>query len=179
MRGAAIGTLFAEFTVCALQTIAVRKKLLILNYFKICILFIFNRLIICCHTHISDVVETSNIIKTETGATADSVDIDLESYVSMNFWGFLVQEGCAPAYLDVLEQELVDFFENTVPSNPLKAEYLLPIHIGGLLREGKVTVKVLSVTYKEDKETVVESFKKLIADGVYQEELYSDLKWKR
>ena len=31
------------------------------------------------------------------------------------------------------------------------------------------------VTYKEDKESVVKSFKKLIADGVYPEELYSDL----
>lgn len=31
------------------------------------------------------------------------------------------------------------------------------------------------VTYKEDKEFVVNSFKKLIADGVYKENLYSDL----
>ena len=31
------------------------------------------------------------------------------------------------------------------------------------------------VTYKEDKAVVVESFKKLIRDGVYAEELYSDL----
>ena len=45
-----------------------------------------------------------------------------------------------------------------------------------------IQVKVLEtkdnwfgVTYKEDKAAVVESFKKLIADGVYQEELYSDL----
>lgn len=51
-----------------------------------------------------------------------------------------------------------------------------------MLRDGKCTVKVLEtkdnwfgVTYKEDKAAVVESFKKLIADGVYQEELYSDL----
>ena len=29
--------------------------------------------------------------------------------------------------------------------------------------------------YKEDKEAVVQSFKKLIEDGVYREELYSDL----
>lgn len=134
------------------------------------------------HTHIIDVVETSNIIKMETGAAADGVDIDSESYVPMNFWGFPAKEGCTPAYLDVLEQDFVDFFKNTVPSNPLKAEYLLPTHIGGLLREGKVTVKVLEttdkwfgVTYKEDREVVVENFKKLIADSVYQEELYSDL----
>lgn len=31
------------------------------------------------------------------------------------------------------------------------------------------------VTYKEDKESVIQSFKKLIEDGVYKEELYSDL----
>lgn len=35
--------------------------------------------------------------------------------------------------------------------------------------------KWFGVTYKEDKEIVVESFKKLITYGVYQEELYSDL----
>lgn len=63
-----------------------------------------------------------------------------------------------------------------------KGEYLLPTHIGGLLRDEKYTMKVLEtkdkwfgVTYKEDKEAVVQSFKKLIADGVYREELYSDL----
>ena len=138
------------------------------------------------HTHITDVVETSNIIKTiengKVGAQADGEILDPESYVSMNFWGFPAKEGSAPAYLDILEKGFVDFFKNTVPSNPLKAEYLLPTHIGGLLRENKITVKVLEttdkwfgVTYKEDKEMVVESFKKLIDDGVYQEDLYSDL----
>ena len=35
--------------------------------------------------------------------------------------------------------------------------------------------KWFGVTYKEDKESVVQSFKKLIDDGVYGEELYSDL----
>lgn len=111
------------------------------------------------------------------------MDIDPEAYVSMNFWGFPAREGYAPTYLDVLKQDFIYFFEDTVPSNPLKAEYLLPTHIGGLLREGKITVKILEtadkwfgVTYKEDKETVVESFKKLITDGVYEEDLYSDLK---
>lgn len=134
------------------------------------------------HTHIIDVIETSNIIKTDDGAEADGVKLNPESYVSMNFWGFPAKESCAPAYLDVLEQGFQDFFEKDVPANPLKAEYLLPTHIGGLLREGKCTVKVLEtkdrwfgVTYKEDKEAVVESFKKLISDGVYREELYSNL----
>lgn len=63
----------------------------------------------------------------------------------------------------------------------MKAEYLLPTHIGGSLHKYQVTVKVLEtadmwfgVTYKEDKETVVGSLKKLIVDGGYREELYSD-----
>ena len=134
------------------------------------------------HTHIVDILETSNIIKTADGAEADGVKLDPDSYVSMNFWGFPAKEGCAPAYLDVLEKDFVEFFKNTVPGNPLKAEYLLPIHIGGLLRENKCTVKVLEtkdkwfgVTYKEDKEDVVNSFKELIKSGVYKEKLYDDI----
>ena len=63
------------------------------------------------------------------------------------------------------------------------AEYLLPIYIDELLQAGKVSVKVLDshdkwfgVTYKEDKDYVVESFGKLIDAGVYAEDLFSDLK---
>ena len=134
------------------------------------------------HTHIVDIIETPNIIKTENGAEADGVALDPESYVSMNFWGFPAKPGCKPAYLAVLEKDFVEFFEKTVPENPLKAEYLLPIHIGGLLEQNKCSVKVLEskdkwfgVTYKEDKEAVVKSFKELISNGVYKEDLYSDL----
>ena len=126
--------------------------------------------------NLTEVVETKNIAKTATGAETDGVAVDVNSLVSMNMWGL------TPDFLDVLEQGFKDFFENDVKANPLKAEYLLPTHIGGLLRDGKYTVKVLEtkdkwfgVTYKEDKEAVVQSFKKLIEDGVYKEELYSDL----
>lgn len=34
--------------------------------------------------------------------------------------------------------------------------------------------KWFGVTYKEDKAAVMENFRKLISDGVYKEELYSD-----
>lgn len=132
--------------------------------------------------HVVDVVETSNIVKTADGAEADGVALDPNSYVSMNFWGFPAKEGCKPAYLDVLEKDFIKFFEETVPGNPLKAEYLLPIHIGGMLQADKCTVSVLEtkdkwfgVTYKEDKEAVVNSFKELINNGVYEKDLYSDL----
>ena len=46
-----------------------------------------------------------------------------------------------------------------------------------------MTVKVLEtqdkwfgVTYKEDKDSVVESFKKLIEEGVYKEKLFDDVR---
>ena len=135
-----------------------------------------------------DVTETGNIVKTvdpgtgAVGAEADGVKLDPESYVSMNFWGFPAREGCDPAFLEVLEKGFGDFFAEAVLDNPMKAEYLLPVLIGGMLREGSCTVEALEtrdrwfgVTYKEDKEMVVESFRRLIADGVYREELYSDL----
>lgn len=139
------------------------------------------------HTHIINVVETSNIVKSvdnngNIGAETDGVKLDPESYVSMNFWGFPAKEDCVPPFLLVLEDEFKTFFVTDVKRNPLKAEYLLPTLIGGMLREKKCTVKVLEtkdkwfgVTYKEDKAAVVQSFGKLIEDGVYREELYSDL----
>ena len=95
----------------------------------------------------------------------------------MNFWGGPAKEGFKPACFDVLEKDFVIFFEKTVPENPLKAEYLLQIYIGGLLKQDKCTVKVLEtkaksfgVTYKENKEA-----KELIDNGVYEQKLYSDL----
>ena len=138
------------------------------------------------HTHVIDVVETSNIVKVvEDGvlkAKTDDTELDINSYVSMNFWGFPAKAGQDPAFLDVLEKHFITFFKEDVVNNPLKAEYLLPTLIGSLLRENKCTVKVLEthdkwfgVTYKEDKPEVVKSFKKLIEEGVYSTDLYSDL----
>lgn len=134
------------------------------------------------HTHVTDVVETKNIIKTADGAEADGVKLDPECYVSMNMWGFPAKEGCDPAFVKVLEDNFVKFFEEEVPENPEKAEYLLPTLIGGLLRKGELTVKVLEtedkwfgVTYKEDKPAVMDSFKDLIDRGIYKRELYLDI----
>lgn len=134
------------------------------------------------HTHLSDVVETRNIMKRGNEVWADGVQLDPESYVSMNMWGFPGREGERPEFMTVLEEEFKTFFREDVPENPMKAEYLLPTLIGGMLRGGKCSVKVLEtndkwfgVTYKEDKAAVAESFLKLIRDGVYGEALYSDL----
>ena len=126
--------------------------------------------------NLTEVVETKNIIKTSDGAEADGIKIDTESLVSMNMWGL------TPAFLETLEEGFKVFFKEEVPENPMKAEYLSPIFIGQLLDQGKMSVKVLKsndtwygMTYKEDVAAVKESFSEMLKDGLYREDLYSDL----
>ena len=122
---------------------------------------------------LTDVLETKDIVKTDNGAMANGKSIDVESLVSMNMWGL------TPKFIELLEIGFVEFFEKH-KDDILTAEYLLPIYIDELLHTGIVSVKVLAtpdkwfgVTYKEDKELVVESFKELIKKGVYKEKLFS------
>ena len=96
--------------------------------------------------------------------------------VSMNMWGL------TPDFLDVLEDGFKEFFEKEVSENPLKSEYLIPIYIGELLKKGKMSVKVLKtndtwygMTYHEDVAAVKDSFKKMLENGVYKADLFSDL----
>lgn len=126
--------------------------------------------------NLTEVVETGNIIKTENGAEADGVTIDTDSLVSMNMWGL------TPDFLEVLEEGFKEFFEKEVVKNPLKAEYLIPTFIGELLEQGKISVKVLrsndtwyGMTYKEDVVSVRDSFNKMLKNGVYKADLFSDL----
>ena len=123
--------------------------------------------------YLTDVVETSGIEKTADGAAVEGKAIDPESLVSMNFWGL------TPEFVKVLEDGFVEFFEKSVPANPLKAEYLLPIYIDELLHADKVSVKVLpthdkwfGVTYREDKPLVVEAIARKTAEGQYPEKLW-------
>lgn len=127
-------------------------------------------------SNLTEVAETKNIVKTADGAQADGVKLDVDSLVSMNMWGL------TPDFVDTLDAGFKEFFEKEVPQNPLKSEYLIPIYIGELLSEGRMAVKVLrtndtwyGMTYKEDVAAVRESFKKMLADGTYKEDLFSDL----
>ena len=127
--------------------------------------------------NLTEVVETKNIVRTATGAEADGVVIDTESLVSMNMWGLTSE------FLDALEEGFKEFFEKEVPGDPLKAEYLIPIFIGELLEQGRMSVKVLKtndtwygMTYHEDVAAVKDSFKKMLENGVYKINLFSDLK---
>ena len=121
-----------------------------------------------------DVVETKNIVPTATGAAAGDMALDLNTHVSMNMWA-LTKE-----FVPVLEKGFDEFLAGM--TDPMKDEYLLPVFIGGLLKQGDVSVKVLEtadqwfgVTYKEDQPSVVASIRALVDSGVYASELYSDL----
>ena len=116
------------------------------------------------------------VVHLADGAEANGVVVDVNSLVSMNMWGL------TPEFLDVLKEGFKEFFEKEVPGNPLKAEYLIPIFIGELLEQGKMSVKVLKtndtwygMTYHEDVAAVKDSFKKMLENGVYKTDLFSDL----
>ena len=126
--------------------------------------------------NLTEIVETKNIVKTADGEEAGGVAVDVNSLVSMNMWGLI------PGFLDVLEKGFKEFFDKEVPSNPLKAEYLIPVFIGELLKQGKMSVKVLKtndtwygMTYHEDIASVKDSFRKMQENGVYKADLFSDL----
>ena len=118
-----------------------------------------------------DIVETHNIEKVDGKAMSDGKEIDLESVVSMNMWGLY------PEIFEILENRF-DAFLSELDHLDLKSEYLLPTIIGDLLKEEKIVVDVLKsedewfgVTYKEDKETVIQSIQQLVKDGAYPNNL--------
>lgn len=126
---------------------------------------------------LTGIEETHNIEKEGVNAVvrndSGTKELDGESPVSMNMWGL------TPEFIDILKTGFDKFLSET-SKDDLKAEYLLPTIIGGLLEEGRLEVKVLKshdqwfgVTYKEDRETVMSAVGKLIEDGIYPSVLYS------
>lgn len=128
------------------------------------------------HGMLTGITETHNIEKDGDRAVIREADkvkaLDADTPVSMNMWGL------TPAFFEILESGFERFLNDT-PAEDLKAEYLLPTIIGDLLMEGKVSVKVLKsedqwfgVTYKEDREAVMNAVRNLVENGVYPSSLY-------
>lgn len=91
----------------------------------------------------------------------------------MNMWGF------TPEILDRLKEQFPDFMSRQVPENPLKAEFLLPRSVDAMIKQGKVTVKILKsadkwygVTYAADKPVVVAALAGLTDQGKYPNGLW-------
>lgn len=124
---------------------------------------------------LTKVQETYEIMKTHNGIESKGEYLDENSIVSMNMWGLNGK------FMEILEEEFKKFF-GKIAGKEETAEFNLPIIVAKLLRKDKIRVKVLKTqdkwfgaTYKEDKEMVMESIARLTEEGLYKEDLYSDL----
>lgn len=107
----------------------------------------------------------------ESGAGYESLDLD--SPVSMNFWGFPL------SFVDRLAGGFAHFLKNLEGLDPLTAEYLLPVLVGGELEAGRAVVQAMlvedawyGVTNKEDKPRVQEALAGLTRQGLYPSPLW-------
>lgn len=125
-----------------------------------------------------DIIESSiEKIDGEIYATPLDYDytfkIDEDQIVSMNMWCF------TPKIFKMLDREFPRFLTTALEENPLKAEFLLPTIVDKMVKNGAVDVQVkattakwLGVTYKEDKESVVNGLKELTERKIYPKSLW-------
>ncbi len=127
--------------------------------------------------HLVDIVERVRIEKRDNKIVyvEDSRVqlLDSSTIVSMNIWGF------SKSILLELKNEFTTFLDEHLKINPLKCEYFLPFVVNKLIQDEKATVHVLKskdkwygVTYKEDKEIVVEAIQKMKDNHLYPEYLW-------
>lgn len=129
--------------------------------------------------YLSDLVERTRIEKFEDGIKFSTDDgkswtqIDENSLVSMNLWGF------TRSFVDEIEKGMGDFLKENLKSNPLKCEYYIPYVVNELLKAKRARVRVLEsqdkwygVTYKEDKEGVVDAIRNMKRSGKYPDVLW-------
>ena len=121
---------------------------------------------------LSSVVETGNVVKTESGVTSDGDNpLDGSEPVSVNMWGF------APKLFDYLNTMFTEFLQEE--GTELKSEFLIPTVINDLIQSGQEAVHVLKsdspwfgVTYKEDKPFVESEIAKMVSAGEYPKKLF-------
>lgn len=122
---------------------------------------------------LSGVQETRNIQLYPDGSLRDlgtGRDLDPDAVVSMNFWGFM------PSIFPVLRRDFERFLR--AAGDDLRAERLLPEMVDDQLREGGLKVSLLSssgqwfgMTYREDREAVAQTLRRLHGSGEYPESL--------
>lgn len=117
-------------------------------------------------------IERNGNAARNTDATGNVTTLSGDEPVSMNMWGF------TPHVFDQLRERFEKFLEGS--AGDLKSECYIPNTVGELVKAGQARVKVLrsidswfGVTYREDRPRVVESIRRLIANGLYPERLWS------
>ena len=129
--------------------------------------------------YLETIVE-SNVIREKDKIIAspldgrDSFEVTDSVSVSMNMFGF------DPSLFSYIEEKMTSFFEANRDSLET-CEFLISDVLTDLIREGRITLKVLGtdakwmgVTYKEDKPSVVSRLNHLIEERVYKEDLWEN-----
>ena len=120
----------------------------------------------------SKVTLKGEIVEGESLETKEKFKVSKDTIASMNFLLF------STSLFKILEDKILEFLEAN-KDNLNDCEFLIPIVLNELLEEKKVKVNVLEtnatwygVTYKEDKEMVVNAINKLIEEGQYNKNLW-------
>ena len=120
----------------------------------------------------SKVTLKGEIVEGESLETKEKFKVSKDTIASMNFLLF------STSLFKILEDKILEFLE-TNKDNLNDCEFLIPIVLNELLEEKAVKVNVLEtnatwygVTYKEDKEMVVNAINKLIEEGQYNKILW-------
>lgn len=128
---------------------------------------------------LTDIVERTKIMRRDgvIQFTEDDgetwFDLAEDTTVSMNFWGFTA------SFVREMEARFPAFLDKALAENPMKGEYFLPGVVDQLIQEDKAVVRVLTsadkwygVTYKEDKQSVVDALQAMKDKGLYPEKLW-------
>lgn len=101
------------------------------------------------------------------------VRLPKDAPVSMNMFGF------TPSLIAEMERTFPVFLKETVPGNPMKAEYFLPGVVNAMLSRDAASVRVLrcadrwyGVTYREDKPMVMAALRRMADEGLYPTPLW-------
>ncbi|HLT87432.1 MAG TPA: sugar phosphate nucleotidyltransferase [Sphingobacterium sp.] len=118
--------------------------------------------------YVTDDAGNNKIVYEEDGVQHD---LDPDTRVSMNFWGF------TPRVFEVAQNMFAKFVEENA-ENP-KSEFFIPSVPDYMVKNNMASFRVIptsskwfGVTYKEDKPIVQESISNLVKEGVYPEKLF-------
>ncbi len=126
--------------------------------------------------NLADITERTKIASTGSSITyqddsGNDFDLPPQTIVSMNCWGFTQD------FFSHLQTGFNQFIQQNAQT--LKGEFYIPSVVNQLIKSEQALVKVLKssakwfgVTYREDREHVVQQLNALIASGEYPENLW-------
>ena len=118
------------------------------------------------------VIEENGILYKTPIDTTDKQETDPNTLVSMNLFGFPKE------FMTHVEEELILYIKEN-KNDMSKGEFSLPKTVTKQIRNGNAEVKVLEtdetwygVTYKEDKDVIVNAINRMIESGIYSKNLW-------